>query len=241
MVGLDDDPDVGPVAELGLLEHPAKQLVGQRPVGVLLHIDVDIGPQLAGRAEDRPQPAGDAFDRRLGVDRLELGRQARQLEREVDARDRAVLIAVDQGDLGRATERAGPARGSRPGRSAGTQSASASLMTASPSKSAVKASRRRRRAMTVCMASSGVAPAMNFRAITPADARAASASHSARCEPGRRQPERQAEPPGNAIARLGQILGQVPPDRLGRLQGRQRVDEPEKLDAHQRDRPASRP
>ena len=58
VIGLHDDPDVGPVAELGLLEHAAKQFVRQCPVGVLLHVDVNIGPQLAGRAEDRPQPAG---------------------------------------------------------------------------------------------------------------------------------------------------------------------------------------
>ena len=120
VIGLHDDADVGPVAELGLREDPAEELVGQRPIGVLLHVDVDIGAPLAGRAEDRPEPAGDALDRRLGVDRVEMGRQARQLEREVDPRDRPVLIAVDQGDLGGRGRAGRPGRGSSPGRSAGT-------------------------------------------------------------------------------------------------------------------------
>ena len=40
-VGLADDPDVGPVAELGLDEHGAEDVEGQVLVGVLLHVDVD--------------------------------------------------------------------------------------------------------------------------------------------------------------------------------------------------------
>ena len=74
-------------------------------------------------------------------------------------------------------------------------------MIASPSRSAVKASLRRRRASTVCMASSGVAPAMNFRAITPAAVRAASASHSARSCPRAPAATRQVQPPGDARRR----------------------------------------
>ncbi len=97
----------------------------------------------------------------------------------------------------------------------------------------MKASLRPRRAITVCLASSGVAPAMNFRAITPADARAAEASHSARSEPCGRQPQAQAEPPGNPITGLAQIFRQVAADRFGGFERRQRVDEPEELDAHQ--------
>ena len=113
-------PDIRPVAELGLLEDPAEQLVGQGPVGVLLHVDVDVGAALAGRAEDRPQPPADALDRRLGVDRLEVSGQARQLEREVDARDRAVS---DRGRSAGPRARLAavrPGRESASGRSAGT-------------------------------------------------------------------------------------------------------------------------
>ena len=58
VIGLHDDADIGPVAKLGLVEHAAKQLVGKGPIRVLFHIDVNISPQLASRAEDRPQPAG---------------------------------------------------------------------------------------------------------------------------------------------------------------------------------------
>ena len=57
-------------------------------------------PTLARRPEDRPEPLGDAVGGRLGVERVEPGRQARELEREVDAGDRAAVVAVDLGDLG---------------------------------------------------------------------------------------------------------------------------------------------
>ena len=71
-VRLDDDADVGPVAELGLDEHLAEDVEGQVLVGVLLHVDVDERAQLAAVRQDRPQPVQDALGRRLGVDRVEL-------------------------------------------------------------------------------------------------------------------------------------------------------------------------
>ena len=74
MIRLHDDADIGPVAELGLRQHLANNGVRQVLVGVLLHVDVDISPQLAGRAQDRPEPRGDAVERRLGVDRRRTGR-----------------------------------------------------------------------------------------------------------------------------------------------------------------------
>ena len=45
------------------------------------------------------------------------------------------------------------------------------------------------------------------------------------------------------VARLGQIFGQVLADRLGTLQGRQRIDETEELNANQRviQRPGDEP
>ena len=232
VVGLHDDPHVGPVAELGLLEHPAKEFVRQRPVGVLFHVDMNIRPQLASRAEDRPQPAGDALDGRLGMDRVELSRQARQLEREVDARHRAVLIAVDQGDLGGGSERSvqpadqGQARFlvqvglgladhrlaeqvGREGEPAGSQGHDGlpGLVGRGPGDEfpGHHAGRRPRRL------------GQPFRPLRA----------------GRRQPEAQAEPPGNTVARLGQIFRQVPADRVGGFERRQGVDEPEELDAHQ--------
>ncbi len=114
------------------------------------------------------------------------------------------------------------------------QSASASLMIASPSRSAVKASFRFRRPRTVRSASSGVAPAMNLRAITPA------AVPRRRGEPFGpdgflgRQSERHVQPPGDGIARLVEVLGQVPADRSGIFESGQGVDEPEELDADRR-------
>ena len=99
-VRLGHDSDVGPVAELRLRQDLTKDAERQVLVGVLLHVDVDIRAERAGRTEDRPEPRGDAVERRLGVQRIEPGRQAGQLEREVRARDRAVLVAVDLGDLG---------------------------------------------------------------------------------------------------------------------------------------------
>ena len=107
MIGLNDDPHVRPVAELRLLQDPAEELVGQRPIGILLHVHMDIGAPFSGRPKDGPEPAGSMRDRRLGVDRLEVGGQARQLEREVDPRDRSVLIAVDEWDLGGGSQRPG--------------------------------------------------------------------------------------------------------------------------------------
>ena len=46
---------------------------------------------------------------RLGVEGVEPGGQARQLEREVDARDRPAVVAVDLRDLGLGGQRAGQA------------------------------------------------------------------------------------------------------------------------------------
>ena len=101
VISLDDDADVGPVAKFGFLEHPAKQLVAERAIGVLLHVDVNLSASLAGEAQDRPQPRRGALDRLLGVNGFEVGRQAREFEREIHAGNRAVLIAVDQRDFGR--------------------------------------------------------------------------------------------------------------------------------------------
>ena len=103
-------------------------------------------------------------------------------------------------------------------------------MTASPSRSAVNASRRRRSRRTVASASAGVSPAMNRCAMCAADRRASHARTAAPGEPGGRQRQRQPEPPGDPLARLAEILGQVPADRLGRRQHGHRVDEPEQLD-----------
>ena len=58
LIGLDHDADIGPVAELGLGKNPAEKLVGECAVGILLHVDMNIGAQLAGRSKNRPQPAG---------------------------------------------------------------------------------------------------------------------------------------------------------------------------------------
>ena len=51
---------------------------------------------------------------------------------------------------------------------------------------------------------------------------------------GRGELDREAQPPGHAIAGFGQVLGEVAPDGLVGVQGRQSVDEPEELHAHQR-------
>ena len=241
VIGLDHDPDVGPVAELGLGEHPAEQLVGQGPVGVLLHVDVDVGAAIAGRAEDRPEPSGGAVDRRLGVDRLEVGRQARQLEREVHARDRAVLVAVDQRDLGRRRQRAGqPVDHRQAGLlvPVGLGLADDRLAEQVGREGQLPPSQGQHGLQRLVGRGPGDELPGHHARREPCRPRPAIPP---RAVPSGASPQRQVQPPGDGVARLGEILGQVPPDRLGILQGRQGVDEPEELDPHRGDRRASRP
>ena len=112
-------------------------------------------------------------------------------------------------------------------------SASASLITASPSKSAVKASWRPRRAMH------GLSRLVGRRSgdeLPGHDARGNAhrlGQQSRALGAGRGQSEAHGKPPGHAIAGLGQVFRQVATDRVVRLQGRQHVDEPEKLNADQ--------
>ena len=84
------------------------------------------------------------------------------------------------------------------------------------------------------MASAGVAPAIDF------SGHDGSRGSRGACEPrfaggaGRGELEREAEPPGDAITGFVEILGQVAAHGEIGMQGRQRVDEPEELDADQR-------
>ena len=66
-------------------------------------------PTSRARAEDRPEPGEDAVGGGLGVEGVEPGGEARELEREVGPGDRAAVVAVDLGDLGLGGERAGEA------------------------------------------------------------------------------------------------------------------------------------
>ena len=80
LIGLDHDADIRPVAELGLGKNPPEKRIGEGAVRILFHVNMNIGAQLAGRSKNRPQPAGHTHERGLGMDRVEMGGQARQLE-----------------------------------------------------------------------------------------------------------------------------------------------------------------
>ncbi len=233
LVGLDHDADVGPVAELGLDEHPAEQLVGQGTVGVLLHVNVDIGSAIAGGAEDRPEPAGGAVDRRLGVDRLEVGRQARQLEREVDPGDRPVLVAVDQRDFGGLRQRAGQLVDHR---QAGAL-VPVGLGLADDG-FAEQVGRERELPPTQTQHRlHGLVGRGPGDELPGHDAGGRAGRNGQPFLAGRargRQLQGEIQPPRHRVGGLVEILGQVPADRSGVLEGRQGVDEPEELDPDQR-------
>ena len=95
-VRLDRDADVGPVAELGLGRGPRGRCWSVDVLeAVLLHVEVDERTrplrQRRGSAAAAGRPRGRAFR----VDRVELAVERRELDRDVDARDRAAVVAVD--------------------------------------------------------------------------------------------------------------------------------------------------
>ena len=62
---------------------------------VLFHVDVDVGAEPVRLAKNLTQARADAVGRRLGVEGVEPRGQARQLEGEIDARQRPAVVAVD--------------------------------------------------------------------------------------------------------------------------------------------------
>ena len=68
----------------------------ERLLLVRLHIDVDERAEPLGRAEQLAQAAADAAERALGVDGVELAVEGRELDRQVDPRNRPAVVGVDQ-------------------------------------------------------------------------------------------------------------------------------------------------
>ena len=114
----------------------------------------DLGrPFSRARRKIGREPRRDAFDRFRGMNSARNGPSSSTgLTREIHAGDRAVVIVTvdDVGSSTRGSDRCVPGRAQQSVRQVcWYTSASSSLITASPSKSAVNASVRRRRPMTV--------------------------------------------------------------------------------------------
>ncbi len=94
-VRLHDDADVGKVAELVLHQNLFEDLEGEVFVGVLLHVDVDVGVVLAGGPQQGTQPLLDVLGRARHVDGAKLAVEGRQFERQIDPRNAAFVIAIE--------------------------------------------------------------------------------------------------------------------------------------------------
>ena len=108
-IRLNDDPHIGPVAELlfeqRLLENVERQIL----VRVLLHIDVQIGVLRAGGSQQRSQPGLNGRRRPLRIGGAKVTDQCRQLDRDVHSRQRSLVIAIDLTVLGpRVDDRSDP-------------------------------------------------------------------------------------------------------------------------------------
>jgi hypothetical protein len=81
-VGLQHDAGVE-VGELGLVQHPAEGGDGQLEVVVRLHVEVDEGAGLAARPVELPQPVGQHVDGVVERQRIDLGVDRGDLDRDV--------------------------------------------------------------------------------------------------------------------------------------------------------------
>ena len=217
-VRLGDDADVGPVAELGLGQDRAEDGVGQVLVGVLLHVDVDVRPDARG------PPGGSAgagratrVGGRLGVEGVEPGGQARELEREVRARDRAAVVAVDLRDLGLGGQRAGQAAeqveaGLLVGVGLGLADDRLAEQVGGEGQPLADGAGGRSAAPRPGVVA-GDEPARHVRRRPPRQPRQRPRPPATPPAPA---PSGEPEPPGDAVAGLAEVLGQVPADRLGR-------------------------
>ena len=106
-IRLEHHPDRGPASELRLgqqLQHEVEHRLARVE---RLHVDVDVGAELAAPPQQRPQP-------RRGVAPAELRRvgtqqrgQRRDLDRHVRARQRSDAVALEHRARGPAARRAG--------------------------------------------------------------------------------------------------------------------------------------
>jgi hypothetical protein len=98
-VGLQDDADRWPVAKLRLGQQLEEQLQRRLARVERLHVDVQMGVELAGGLKQRPQPqrgVADPATRSVGSDQR---RERGDLDREVCAGQRSRGVALEHGAL----------------------------------------------------------------------------------------------------------------------------------------------
>ena len=158
-----------------------------------------------------------------------MGGQARQLEREVDPRNRPVLIAVDQRDF----------RGLLQGTGEPADQVQAGLLVKiglglADHRLAQQVGREGQRLVAQAQDRPGGLVGRGagdeFPRHHPGSRACRPGQQCFAIRTGRSQGDRQFQPPGHAVAGLRQVLRQVPPHRIGRSERGQGVDEPEKLD-----------
>ena len=94
-VGLEYQPCRRPVGELVLGEHLEHEVEHGLARIERLHVDVDVGTELAGVAQQRAQALGGVATAALGSVGAEQGGQRRDLDRHVGARDRPDAVALE--------------------------------------------------------------------------------------------------------------------------------------------------
>ena len=99
-VGLDHGAGVVVAPELLLVEQRREDLVGEVAVAELLEVEGERRAVGHGAPHDRPQPVLDGGHAAVEVDRVDLREQRRDLEGEVDPRQRSPGGVVDDGDGG---------------------------------------------------------------------------------------------------------------------------------------------
>ncbi len=97
---MNHDSHVGPIAELILHEHSLKNV--QRLVLRLVrfHVDMHVGIVLSSDAEQSSQSRSHPLGCPVAVGQIELTVERRELDRHVDPRQRAALVAVDAAYFG---------------------------------------------------------------------------------------------------------------------------------------------
>ncbi len=167
------------------------------------------------------------------MNRVKVGGQAGELEREIDAGNRAVIVPVDEWNLGRGRDR--DVQVAQEGQAGLLVDVGLEL---ADHRLAQQVSRERQ-----------LAPAEtddrldSFRRsgagdeFSGHDAGRGTRESGEPCLPHRAggcELERHSQPPRDAIAGFGEVFGEVAPDGRVGVQGRQCVDEPEELDADER-------
>ena len=98
-VGLQDHAGRRAVAELRLGEQLEDELEHRVARVERLHVDVQVGAELARAAQEAAQPVGGVALAALGRVGAQQRRERRDLDREVRARERAGAVALERGAL----------------------------------------------------------------------------------------------------------------------------------------------